>query len=129
MEFRHTVALNSDPALRNYHSGSTGNGAVLSLIDLTDIVVRPAPGHKPKIAFDGSGGISIKNVTRIEVFGLKLEGPNADITYDEAFADRLLHSNKYVRLVLSSTSGYYLGTFAQVAMCAIYLGFECRSCS
>ena len=77
----------------NYGTGSTGNGATLSISHKTDIVVRPHPGHKPKIVFDGSGGISLKNITRVEVFGLEVEGPNQDITYSEAYADRLLHSN------------------------------------
>ena len=49
-----------------YGSGNLGNGAALSLADLDHVLVASLPGHAPRIQFDGSGGISVRNVSRLE---------------------------------------------------------------
>ena len=78
-----------------FGSGSTGNYAAVAFADLTDILVSNLPGHAPRIEFDGSAGISARNMTRFEVRGLDVSGPNRRITLEEAMADRLLHSRYF----------------------------------
>ena len=46
------------------------------------------------IEFDGAGGISMGEVSRVEISGFTIGGPNRDITKEEAEMDRLLHSNR-----------------------------------
>lgn len=78
------------------------NPSVLS-ISHTDIntsedawfVLTNAPGHSPKIEFDGSGGIITHNLSYIDISGLEIEGPNQKITKSEALADRLLHNDYF----------------------------------
>ena len=78
----------------NYGKGRVGNGAAVTISNAYGLTLTALAGHKPKIAFDGSGGISMIG-DYLEVSGFEVAGPNADITYDEAYADRLIHSNKY----------------------------------
>ena len=63
---------------------------------MTDILLTNYPGHSPVIEFDGAGGISMGDVSRVEISGFEIVGPNRDITKDEALEDRLLHSNRQV---------------------------------
>jgi poly(3-hydroxybutyrate) depolymerase len=79
----------------NFGSGGKNNGAAVSLSDLDGVDLQAYPGHSPKIAFDGSGGIIGTRVTNFQVSGFEIEGGNAGITKEEAAEDRLLHSKKY----------------------------------
>ncbi|GMH51212.1 hypothetical protein TrRE_jg6982, partial [Triparma retinervis] len=77
----------------NFGSGGLNNGAAMSLKNLRDIMVTSLPGTgTAKIKIDGSGGIVASNVVRLSVSNLEIEGPNADITFSAAQADRLNHS-------------------------------------
>ena len=51
----------------------------------------------PIIEFDGAGGISMTEMSRVEISGFEIVGPNRDITKEEAMEDRLLHSNYFKR--------------------------------
>ena len=44
----------------NYGNGGGSNSAVGSVQDKSDILISAMEGHKPKIKFDGSGGISMR---------------------------------------------------------------------
>ena len=57
------------------------------------------------LKFDGAGGIVMTNVTRIEISGLEIVGPNDDITYGEAMEDRLVKSNKFIGRGIVAWSG------------------------
>ena len=77
---------------------------MLAIRDLSDLLVTNYPGHSPVIRFDGVAGIQMNNVgsvlfvdfllmvilqvTRVERSGLRIIGPNNDITYEQAMADR-----------------------------------------
>ncbi|MDC3318547.1 T9SS type A sorting domain-containing protein [Flavobacteriaceae bacterium] len=53
------------------------------------ITIRNLEGHEPKIEFDGRGGIVISDyMNYIIIEGFEVEGPAANITYDQAIADR-----------------------------------------
>ena len=53
------------------------------------ITLRNLEGHKPKIQFDGAGGINLApNTSYIIIEGFEVEGPSQFITYDQAIADR-----------------------------------------
>ena len=45
---------------------------------------------------------------RLEVSGFEVVGPNAQISYEEAFADRLLHSNRYSGRGIVARSGSHI---------------------
>ena len=79
----------------NYGNGGNSNPAAVSLENINDVLLRSLPGHTVRINFDGSGGIICRNVTRVEVRGFIVDGPNAQITEAEATADRLLHSPRF----------------------------------
>ena len=61
---------------------------------MSDLLLTNFPGHSPLIEFDGAGGISMGDVSRVEISGFEIGGPNRDITKEEALEDRLLHSNR-----------------------------------
>lgn len=60
-------------------------------------VIRAYPGEKPKITFDGKGGIiagSQNNpITHLEIGGLEIQGPNNNIDYESAKANRYWYVN------------------------------------
>ena len=66
----------------------------LFLREMSDLLLTNFPGHSPLIEFDGAGGISMGDVSRVEISGFEIGGPNRDITKEEALEDRLLHSNR-----------------------------------
>ena len=78
----------------NYGSGGINSAAAVSISNAFDLRLLALPGHAPVIAFDGSAGVSMSG-HYLEVAGFEIAGPNADITYDEAMANRLIQSNKY----------------------------------
>jgi len=89
----------------NNYGGGPNNGAVMTIKDKTDILVSNFPGHSPIIRFDGSGGIVMLNVQRVEITGLEIVGPNADITLEQAQADRLIKSKMFLGRGIVSWSG------------------------
>ena len=99
----------------NYGSGGKSNGAVLNInssyngtIDLP-VVIRNYPGESPKINFDGSGGFIIGTATNpvnhVEIAGFEIQGPNQNITYEEAKSWR----DSYVANNTQSLKNYYHG--------------------
>ena len=64
------------------------------LREMSDLLLTNFPGHSPLIEFDGAGGISMGDVSRVEISGFEIGGPNRDITKEDALEDRLLHSNR-----------------------------------
>ena len=93
----HTAILLQSGTYNNhlFGTGAKDNPAVGQLRDLSDIVIAPDEGAEVEIKFDGSGGISMRNITRAEVRGLKVVGPNKELNYTVAMKDRLLHSNMF----------------------------------
>jgi len=72
-----------------FGNGNNNNGVVMNLKDLHDIwVVGFSSTNKPLIEFDGSGGISMKDVYNIKISNLKIQGPNQEISIQDALADR-----------------------------------------
>ena len=92
-----TQILVKDGTYRNedYGSGNKDNPIVLHIQNYTDILLTNFPGHSPIIEFDGAGGISMTEMSRVEISGFEIVGPNRDITKEEAMEDRLLHSNYF----------------------------------
>jgi hypothetical protein len=71
--------LTNGNVLRITKSGSPG----------APITLRNVEGHKPKIQFDGAGGINFApNTGYITIEGFEIEGPSQSITYNQAIADR-----------------------------------------
>ena len=71
--------MNNPPAVIVNKSGTQGNY----------ITLRNLPGHKPKIKYDGRGGILINGPqSYVIIEGFEIEGPGASITYDQAITDR-----------------------------------------
>ena len=56
------------------------------------LVIRNYLGEHPKIKFDGTGGFiggnSGTETSYLEISGFEIEGPNANITYTQAIANR-----------------------------------------
>ena len=64
--------------------GNKNNPTVLTIQNKNDILLTNFPGHNPKIRFDGSGGIMMNKVNRVEIRGFEIVGPNNGITKSEA---------------------------------------------
>jgi len=66
------------------------------------LVIRNYSGEQPKIKFDGMGGFiggnSGTETSYLEISGFQIEGPNANITYSQAIANR----TNFVNLVASN---------------------------
>ena len=53
------------------------------------ITLKNYPNHKPKIIFDGQGGIKLgPNANYVIIEGFEVEGPSKSITYDQAIMNR-----------------------------------------
>ncbi len=79
----------------NFGNGKlTNNGSVLQIKSSGNakdgyITFKNYADHKPKIQFDGIGGINlVSGVSYVIIDGLEIQGPGAMITYEEAFAKR-----------------------------------------
>lgn len=79
----------------NYGNGGLSNPAAVSLSNAHRILLRNLPGHEVRIRFDGAGGIICSNCTDVEIAGFVVTGPGAEMTEEEATADRLLHSPRF----------------------------------
>ena len=80
---------------QNFGTGSVNSGSVVRFLNLTNILLSNLPGHSPRIEFDGLAGVSCYNVHGFEVRGFWVEGPARQIMYEEAIADRPLHSKRF----------------------------------
>ena len=71
-------------------STALANGVLADLRDKHHIIIQAAPGAttRPKITFDGSGFLSVRNTQYLEVRGLDIEGPAGRITGEEASLNR-----------------------------------------
>merc|ERR1719322_2232637 len=105
-----TQVLVKDGTYRNegFGSGSNDNKAVLNVREMSDLLLTNFPGHSPVIEFDGAGGISMGDVSRVEISGFEIGGPNRDITKEEALEDRLLHSNRFIGRAIAIWGGNHI---------------------
>jgi len=82
-----------------FGNGGISNGPVVSINKAGTLngplVIRNAPGNNPKIEFDGSGGFVCGTGKYLEISGFEIQGPNNQITYDEANSYRLITNNYY----------------------------------
>lgn len=97
----------------NYGSGSLNNGAVVSMSGTTGtatgwLVIKNAPGHQPKIQFDGSGGFVGSPQTYLEIAGFEIEGPNQQINQADAMANRLIQDRYYGGRGIAIWSGHHI---------------------
>ncbi|MDG1398874.1 MAG: hypothetical protein P8P88_10875, partial [Polaribacter sp.] len=80
-----TVDVNSYSNMNNEHVVTINKSGEVGAY----ITLKNYPGHLPKIKFDGKGGIVISNnMNYIIVEGFEVEGPAANITYSQAYANR-----------------------------------------
>lgn len=80
-----TVDVNSYSNMNNEHVVTINKSGEAGAY----ITLKNYPGHLPKIKFDGKGGIVISNnMNYIIVEGFEVEGPAANITYSQAYANR-----------------------------------------
>jgi len=91
----------------NYGAG-VNNGAAMAIKDKTDILVTAYPGESPVVQFDGAAGITMNNVSRVEISGLEVIGPNSEISLQEAQADRLIKSKKFLGRGIVAWSGNHI---------------------
>ena len=57
------LVKNGEYTNSDFGNGKKDNGLVMHMSDITDIRIANFPGHSPILRFDGSGGISMNNVT------------------------------------------------------------------
>ena len=83
----------------NYGQSKNNSAKIVNLKSNLKILADPNASIMPLLQFDGAGGIfegSVSSPTsNIEIGGLEIQGPNADITYEMAIADRLIKSIYY----------------------------------
>lgn len=106
------IVLVKNGTYRNWKWGQAGelsNPAVCSITSKSDVKITNFPGHSPRIEFDGSGGITLNGVTRVELSGFVIEGPNYRITQEEAQAHRLTQENYYSALKKKGVLGGNVG--------------------
>lgn len=96
-------------------STALANGNIVDLRNKHHIIIQAVPGatQRPKITFDGSGFLSVRNTQYLEVRGLEIEGPAGRITGEEASLNRQRRTGR-------STTGTMSG------VCSTE---ECPSCS
>ena len=95
---------------KNYGKGKNNSNKIADMDGVSKLIIRNfggedgtgANGDKVLLKFDGPGGFiggsaadETKLVTDLEVYGLEIEGPNQDITYADAIADRPKGSKYY----------------------------------
>lgn len=96
----------------NYGNSKNNNAKIVTLNNVSNlkIIADPDASNMPLLQFDGAGGMfggsASSPISNIEIAGLEIQGPNADITYEMAMADRLTKSlyfpeNVRVCIVLS----------------------------
>lgn len=88
--------------------GYKNNPGAVSIRDIQYLKLTNLEGHRPKIAFDGSSGVSCVGVDHFQITGFEIEGPNKMITYEEAMDDRLIQSNRYTGRGIAVWSGDHI---------------------
>jgi len=82
----------------NYGNSKNNNAKIVTLNNVSNlkIIADPDASNMPLLQFDGAGGMfggsASSPISNIEIAGLEIQGPNADITYEMAMADRLTKS-------------------------------------
>lgn len=77
--------------------GQRNNPALVQINNRHHVRLQPVSSDvRPKLMFDGSGGISLKTVSYISIRGLEIEGPAALITGCDASLDRLRRTSRTV---------------------------------
>jgi len=94
----------------NAKKNKNNSNKLVNMDGVTDLIIRNYGGEDGTgiggdhvvLKFDGPGGLiggsakdDSKKVTDFEIYGLEIEGPNQDITYADAFADRSKASKYY----------------------------------
>ena len=97
------IYVRSGTYYNSNHGSGTNNNQVVNLSlaynnaatapDIYNpLVLRNYSGEQPKIKFDGTGGFiggnSGTETSYLEISGFEIEGPNANITYSQAIANR-----------------------------------------
>ena len=103
------IYVRSGTYFNDNHGNGTNNDHVVNLSPAyynistapdiyNPLVIRNYSGETPKIKFDGSGGIiggrSGVEANFIEISGFEIEGPNANITYNDAITNRTSFVNQ-----------------------------------
>jgi parallel beta-helix repeat protein len=107
------LVMNGTYRNSGYGNGSLNNGAVVSLnFDIIGepdgwLIIKNAPGHSPKIQFDGAGGF-IGNNEYLEISGFEIEGPNQQITHAQALANRLFHDKYFSGRGIAIWNGHHI---------------------
>ena len=78
----------------NYGKSKNNSAKIVNLNNVSNlkILADPNASTMPLLQFDGAGGLfggsASSPISNIEIAGLEIQGPNADITYEMAMADR-----------------------------------------
>lgn len=76
------------------------------------LLAHPDAETRPVLQFDGPGGIfggsASAPLANVEIAGLEIVGPGADITYDEAMADRLVKRTYYTGRGIAIWAGHHV---------------------
>lgn len=95
-----------------YGSGSNNNGPVVRLDGVSELTIKNYQNDSVIIRFDGAGGFvggsTSQPVTHLEIAGMEIAGPNAQITYVEAMANRLVGGNYFGGRGIAIWSGHHI---------------------
>ena len=110
-----TVYVMEGTYQNNYYGRSKNHAnKVVSLNGVSDLklLAHPDSVTRPVLQFDGPGGIfggsASVPLANIEIAGLEVVGPSADITYDEAMADRLVKRTYYAGRGIAIWAGHHI---------------------
>ena len=108
-----TVLIMEGTYRNNYFGKSKNhNNKVVNLNGVSNLKLLAHPDAKtrPLLKFDGPGGIfggsASAPLANIEIAGLEIEGPGAEITYDEAMNDRLVKRTYYTGRGIAIWAGH-----------------------
>jgi len=91
---------------------SDNNDAVVSLNGVSDLKITNYGEDCVIIQFDGAGGFvggGMSNpVTNLEISGVEIIGPNEQISYNEAYANRLLERQRYKGRGIAIWAGHHI---------------------
>ena len=98
-----------------FGNGNKNNGPIVNINKAGTLngplVIKNYPNHKPKLEFDGSGGFVCGTGKFLEIAGFEIQGPNQQITYNEANSYRLIQNNYYKGrgiTVWASSGGHHI---------------------
>jgi hypothetical protein len=90
-----TIYMRGGTYKNKKHGQGSQNDKLVYLNGVENLKIMSYPGETAKLKFDADGGIVGKNIKNVVFEGLEIEGPGADISYEEALADRKLKSAKF----------------------------------